>query len=139
MNEECFTNSYPAIIEITWDTILNYLNKPGKVPGTIVFSSVEQGIVFGKAIKFGDIKTANKILETNNLEKIRQLGEKVAHFHQLQWDAIKTQYIKVLIYAKFRQNKDLRRFITNYDCIRIPSGVLKTYLVDVQNILVHEG
>ena len=48
----------------------------------ITFSSMEQYMMFKKAILFQDQRTAEKILETGDVAEIKVLGRMVQHFDE---------------------------------------------------------
>ena len=48
----------------------------------IRFSSMEQYMMYQKAICFGDTKIAEKILETTDVAQIKALGRKVPNYNE---------------------------------------------------------
>lgn len=114
--EACFSNWYPSEFLFRVDKIYQYLKKkvPDEAKGkAIKFSNVEQGMMFGKAILFGDYETADKILKDPDPNTSRKLGRQVRGYVEDQWADVRYQYVRLLIYEKFRQNKDLRDFLVN--------------------------
>lgn len=70
----------------------------------VEFSSAEQYMMYSKAMLFGDRFTANKILNTSDNARIKQLGREVKPFNPKIWDS-KCQEIMVRgLYEKFNQN-----------------------------------
>ena len=52
----------------------------------IRFSSMEQYMMYEKAVVFGDLKTAEKILGTQNVAIIKQYGRQVADYNDIIWN-----------------------------------------------------
>ena len=51
----------------------------------IAFSSMEQYMMYEKAILFHDQETAKKILQTDNVAEIKALGRTVQNFDDTVW------------------------------------------------------
>ena len=77
----------------------------------ITFSSVEQYMMFKKAILFNDCVTANKILSYSDPKIIKALGREVKRYSQEVWDEHKVEIVKQGNVLKFTQNQDLREFL----------------------------
>lgn len=77
----------------------------------ITFSSVEQYIMYHKAILFNDFKMSKEIMECSDLKLIKQKGEMVRNFNQYIWEdnAKKIVYDGCLL--KFSQNQELLNFL----------------------------
>ena len=76
--------------------------------GSIVFSSMEQYMMFQKAVLFNDVQVAKKILSTMDVRKIKELGRSVHNFNDEIWDRYKEDIVIRGLYMKFSQNADLR-------------------------------
>ncbi len=63
-------------------------------------------MMYGKAILFRDIDSANKILSTNNVREQKQLGRQVKNFNKEIWDLNATSIVYNGNKEKFRQNKE---------------------------------
>lgn len=55
----------------------------------ITFSSMEQYIMYKKAIQFNDIKIANKILSESDVAKIKSLGRMVSGYDETIWNGVR--------------------------------------------------
>ncbi len=75
----------------------------------IKFSSIEQYMMYNKAIYMQDEEVANKILKTNDVAKIKQLGREVTNYNESLWNGIRQIVIYNGLLEKFRQNDDLRK------------------------------
>lgn len=77
----------------------------------IVFSSMEQYMMYQKAIVFGDKEIAEDILSTSNVAKIKLLGRKVSNYDDTVWNGIRQIIIYRGLLEKFRQNKELSELL----------------------------
>lgn len=81
---------------------ISYFNIQG-----VRFSSMEQYMMYSKAMLFKDAEIANKILRTNNVREIKALGGEVRNFSEGAWISERENIIINGLYAKFTQNKNL--------------------------------
>lgn len=65
--------------------------------------------MFGKAMLFGDVETAEKIALSEEPGKQKALGRKVRGFDADTWDTEKEDLVFAINLKKFDQNKGLRR------------------------------
>lgn len=72
------------------------------------FSSVEQFMMYHKAICFGDEAVATKIFSTNDVAEIKALGRQVLNFDEHIWNGIRQIIVYEGLLAKFTQNEDLK-------------------------------
>lgn len=72
------------------------------------FTSCEQYMMYKKAELFNDKDTAIKILATNDVKKIKQLGREVQNFNNDVWDAEKLKIVISGNVYKFTQNESLK-------------------------------
>lgn len=72
------------------------------------FSSVEQYMMYKKAILFHDIEIAEKILETHDVALIKELGRRVRGFNESYWNGVRQIIVFEGLYAKFSQNEMLK-------------------------------
>ena len=72
------------------------------------FTSVEQYMMYRKAITFGDNETAQAILSTDNVGKIKALGRSVRGYSDTVWNGIRQIVVYRALLEKFRQNPDLK-------------------------------
>lgn len=74
----------------------------------ITFSSMEQYMMYMKAMLFKDTEIAQEILKTSNVAEIKALGRKVRNVNDKEWDKHKEEIITNGLYAKFSQNDTLK-------------------------------
>ena len=73
----------------------------------ITFSSMEQYMMYEKAILFKDQTTAEKILQTDDVAKIKALGRTVQNFDDEVWAKEREGIVYNGVLEKFRQNPEL--------------------------------
>ena len=74
----------------------------------IKFSSMEQYMMYKKAICFSDNKIAQQILQTADVSEIKALGRKVLNYNDCVWNGKRQIVVYEGLCAKFLQNYDLR-------------------------------
>lgn len=74
----------------------------------IKFSSMEQYMMYKKAMLFEDDEIAQKILETSDVGKIKALGRQVRNYDDIFWNGLRQIIIYEGLIEKFRQNDDLK-------------------------------
>lgn len=74
----------------------------------LTFSSVEQWMMYNKAVCFGDDAVAKQILNTDDFAAIKALGRRVSGYEEGRWKSIRQIIVYVGILAKFSQNPDLK-------------------------------
>lgn len=75
----------------------------------ITFSSMEQYMMYEKAILFHDQETAKKILQKDNVAEIKALGRTVQNFDDTVWGQSREEIVYKGVFEKFRQNPELRK------------------------------
>lgn len=75
----------------------------------VTFSSMEQYMMYEKAITFGDFDMAQKILTEEDVSKIKQYGRQVANYDDVVWNGIRQIIVYRGLLAKFLQNQELSR------------------------------
>ena len=80
---------------------------------SIKFSSMEQYMMYKKAIVFNDNKIAKEILETTDVSKIKALGRQVSNYNDKYWNGVRQIIIYKGLLEKFSQNKDLKKRLLN--------------------------
>ena len=75
--------------------------------GGITFSSMEQYMMYEKAVLFKDQTTAEKILQTDDVAKIKALGRTVQNFDDEVWAKEREGIVYNGVLEKFRQNPEL--------------------------------
>ncbi|SER61209.1 hypothetical protein SAMN04487884_10845 [Butyrivibrio fibrisolvens] len=74
----------------------------------VVYSSMEQYMMYQKAIYFHDEIVAGQILEKDNVSEIKQLGRIVSGYDDTTWNGIRQIIVYEGLKAKFSQNEELR-------------------------------
>ena len=72
------------------------------------FSSMEQFMMYRKAICFGDEAVAKNILSTDDASQIKALGRQVKNYDEHIWNGIRQIVVYGGLLAKFSQNEDLK-------------------------------
>lgn len=80
---------------------------------SIQFSSMEQYMMYKKAIVFNDTKIAKEILETTDVSKIKALGRQVSNYSDTYWNGVRQIIVYKGLLAKFSQNDDLKKILLN--------------------------
>lgn len=81
----------------------------------VTFTSCEQYMMYRKAKLFNDNVTAQKILDTQDVKKIKQLGREVKNFDEATWDSMKFDIVVKGNYYKFTQNPSLKKELMRYE------------------------
>ena len=71
------------------------------------FSSVEQYMMYEKAMLFGDAETAEKVLKVHDAAEIKALGRQVKNYDDGKWNGIRQIVVYIGALAKFSQNPEL--------------------------------
>lgn len=86
----------------------NWYPSPFTLDGQ-TFSSVEQYMMYSKAVTFGDGENAREILSTDDPGKIKALGRAVRNYDDTRWNGIRQIIVYRGLLEKFRQNPELKR------------------------------
>lgn len=73
----------------------------------ITFTSMEQYMMYQKAMVFGDEEIASRIMSTTNVGKIKALGRSVSNYNESVWNGMRQVLIYKGLVEKFRQNESL--------------------------------
>lgn len=73
----------------------------------VCFSSMEQFMMYQKAVCFGNDETAHKILKTDDVAHIKELGRLVSNYSESYWNGIRQIVVFEGLLAKFSQNENL--------------------------------
>ena len=73
----------------------------------IKFTSMEQYMMYQKAMLFGDEEIASQIMSTTNVGKIKALGRSVSNYNESVWNGMRQVLIYKGLVEKFRQNENL--------------------------------
>lgn len=74
----------------------------------VAFSSMEQYMMYKKAECFGDKDAADKILATDDVAKIKNLGRLVANYNESRWNGVRQIIVFEGLIEKFSRNEDLK-------------------------------
>ena len=74
----------------------------------VAFSSVEQFMMYRKAVCFGDEEVAIQILATDNPAEIKALGRQVSNYDEHIWNGVRQIVVYEGLLAKFSQNERLK-------------------------------
>ena len=74
----------------------------------IEFSSLEQYMMYQKAVVFKDEEIASQILKTNDVAEIKRLGRAVRNYDDHVWNGVRQIVVYEGLTAKFEQNEDLK-------------------------------
>lgn len=80
----------------------------------MVFKNCEQYMMFCKAILFGDVENAKRIMSTANPKQCKAYGRAVRGFNNQLWLKHRVDIVQSGNYAKFSQNSDLKNFMLGY-------------------------
>ncbi len=75
----------------------------------IEFSSMEQYMMYRKAICFHDSDIADQILKTDNVSHIKELGRLVSGYDENYWNGVRQIVVFEGLIEKFLQNVELRK------------------------------
>lgn len=84
----------------------NWYESPFTIEG-INFSSVEQYMMYKKAITFKNFNIAKEILSTKDPAIIKELGRSVTNYNDKLWSCIRQIIVYEGLYQKFSQNEEL--------------------------------
>ncbi len=77
----------------------------------VEFSSVEQYMMYQKAICFHDTSIATKIMETNDVATIKSFGRAVSNYDDNIWSRTREKVVFDALMAKFSQNDNLKKLL----------------------------
>lgn len=90
----------------------------------IEFSSMEQYMMYKKAVCFKDNDIAEKILDTTDVAVIKALGRKVKNYDDNYWSEIRQIVVYNGLMAKFAQNEELKsKLLSTGDSILVECAV----------------
>ena len=79
----------------------------------MVFTSMEQYMMYQKAVCFHDNEVAKQILATQDVVRIKELGRLVSGYNESVWNGIRQIVVYEGLLAKFSQNDSLREKLRN--------------------------
>lgn len=74
----------------------------------IQYSSMEQYMMYQKALLFNDMEIAEQILNTTNVGKIKALGRSVKNYNDILWNGMRQLIVYQGLLEKFQQNITLK-------------------------------
>ena len=84
----------------------NWYPSPFTLDG-VAFSSMEQYMMYRKAVCFGDDKVAAQILVTEDVAEIKTLGRLVSGYDESLWNGVRQIVVYEGLLAKFSKNSEL--------------------------------
>lgn len=81
----------------------------------IVFSSMEQFMMYRKAVCFHDSNIAAQILKTDDFARIKELGRLVSGYDDNHWNGVRQIIVYEGLLAKFSQNTELKERLKDTD------------------------
>lgn len=75
----------------------------------IEFSSVEQYMMYQKAVAFSDAAAKSQIMATNDVAVIKSLGRAVSNYDDNVWNEKREKVVFDGLMAKFSQNSELKK------------------------------
>ena len=75
----------------------------------ISFTSMEQYMMYQKAVCFQDENIAEQILATKDVAKIKELGRCVSGYNDQYWNGVRQIIVYEGLFAKFTQNELLKK------------------------------
>ncbi len=84
----------------------NWYLSPFTLDG-VTFSSMEQYMMYRKALCFGDNTITAQILATNDVAEIKALGRSVSGYDENLWNGVRQIIVYEGLLAKFAQNPEL--------------------------------
>ena len=74
----------------------------------VEYSSMEQYMMYQKAVLFQDVETARRILETEKPGSVKALGRSVRNYNDTIWSGMRQMIVCQGLLAKFRQSDALK-------------------------------
>ena len=74
----------------------------------IQYSSMEQYMMYQKAMLFGDHEAARRIFETSDVARIKAFGRAVRNYNDTVWAGLRQLIVYKGLLAKFSQNESLK-------------------------------
>lgn len=74
----------------------------------IQYSSMEQYMMYQKALLFNDTEIARQILNTTDTGKIKALGRSVRNYEEILWNGMRQLIVYQGLLEKFQQNMEIK-------------------------------
>lgn len=75
------------------------------------YSSAEQFMMYQKSMLFLDREIAQKIMQTDDVRKIKELGRQVKNYEEYVWKYFRSKVVYEGNKAKFSQNEELKKVL----------------------------
>ena len=75
----------------------------------VSFSSMEQYMMYQKAVVFKDKDIASKILKTDDVKRVKEYGRQVSNYNDTVWNGMRQITIYKGLLEKFKQNEKLKK------------------------------
>ena len=98
----------------------NWYPSPFTLDG-VAFSSMEQYMMYRKAVCFGDDKVAAQILVTEDVAEIKTLGRLVSGYDESLWNGVRQIVVYEGLLAKFSQNSELGEQLKKQETLFLPN------------------
>lgn len=96
-----------------WEGIYSQWHKAPMTIDKIEYNSCEQYMMHQKALLFGDMEIAEKIMQESNPREQKKYGRMIKNFDKALWDKNCLAIVYEGNLAKFRQNADLKEEMLN--------------------------
>lgn len=90
------------------DFLSNWYVSSFEVAGQGYFA-MEQYIAHQKALTFGDMEIAEKVMRSYDFEEMKQLGRQVRNYNNNVWNGVRQIIVYEGLLAKFGQNSELKQ------------------------------
>lgn len=105
----------------------------------IKFTSMEQYMMYSKALLFNDRDIANEILKTDDVAAIKALGRQVSGYVESDWSGLRQLVIYEGLYAKFSQNEVLKKQLLDTKDVTLAECAVKDTIWGIGLSMKDEG
>ena len=98
-----------------WSGVFSNFFPAKFVADGITFANSEQYFMYQKALTFGDLDTAQRILECDTPAEAKALGKTVDGFNDEKWSEVRYDIMMDALRYKFDQNLDLKQQLIDTD------------------------
>ena len=88
------------------------------------FSSMEQYMMYQKAVCFKDEEIAEKILATTDVAVIKALGRKVKGYNDGYWNGVRQLLVYEGLKEKYTQNENLKKLLLDTEDSILAEGTV---------------
>ena len=90
----------------------------------LIFSSMEQYMMYQKAVCFKDEEIAEKILATTDVAVIKALGRQVKGYNDGYWNGVRQLLVYEGLKEKFTQNENLKKLLLDTEDSILAEGAV---------------